>query len=105
MKALALTILLTFGSAQACILPPAEYDHAPLRPIPVSYLSGFQVMSDCRAHGIEANSWEQGCVYPDGGWWRIVLRDDLPKNDNSCLRHEIGHSWGWGADHAGGRFS
>ena len=51
-----------------------------------------------------------GCAFPDliGGSCVIVIRTDADLRAAGLdpavvMRHEHGHCWGWGADHAGGR--
>jgi len=93
------------------ILPPAQYDHAPIRPVPEIRMDWAEVDGYCREHGIVAPSRLTGyrltaCTVRSGTWFTIILPNDgdVSADDIDRLRrHEDGHVNGWPADHPDGR--
>lgn len=87
------------------LLPPPEFDHKPLRPVPEIFLPWAEVDQYCRERGVQWQSRAEGgrileCAVRDGGWYDCVFMEGLDEGYlNQWRRHCWGHVNNWPADH------
>lgn len=100
--------LFAIGMAHAevpVLLPPPQYDHKPLRPVPEILLPWAQVDQYCRDRGTVWDSRETGgrileCAVKANGWWNCIYMAGLDEAYlNQWRRHCIAHVNGWTQDH------
>ena len=89
-------------------MPPAIYDHTPMRDFIDDRTSQRYVDSECRRladFSYQPNRLEScAVIWPGGPDIRVVPSDADPGYTGCLIEHENGHLNGWAPDHPGARY-